>query len=297
GAVVMKGLIIAAVVGLLWRSTRVALLAGLGLAQIGEFSFVLVRAGVGAGVIGEPLEQAFLGTAVLTMAATPFLMRLGARLALLGGAASPAAAASALRDHVLVSGCGATRQAGAAGATGPGVLKETGIPFVAIDLLAENVDAAKREAIPVRFGDATRRGALEALGVRQARAAVVTVGDPTSTRQIVALVRQTNTTARILVRARRAAEIEELERLGADVVIPSEFETSTELFVRLLTHLGVPRHVTRIQESIIRLHHYQALRGVGASAELLADSRRLIAGGILETAEVMEGSPACGRTL
>jgi len=177
------------------------------------------------------------------------------------------------------------------------VLKETGIPFVAIDLLAENIEAAKREAIPVRFGDATRRGALEALGVCRARAAVVTVGDPTSTRQIVALVRQTNATARILVRARRAAEIEELERLGADEVIPSEFETSIELFVRLLTHLGVPRHVTRIQESLIRLHHYQALRGVGTSAEVLTDARRLIAGGILETAEVMAGSAAAGKTL
>jgi len=123
------------------------------------------------------------------------------------------------------------------------------------------------------------------------------VGDPSSTRRIVGLVRQANPDARIIVRARRVAEIEELERLGADEVIPSEFETSIELFVRLLTHLGVPRHVARIQESIIRVQRYQALRGVGASAELLADTRRLIAGGILETAEVMEGSTAAGRTL
>src|SRR5213080_2554936 len=97
----------------------------------------------------------------------------------------------------------------------------------------------------------------------------------------VDVLRQTNPTARILVRVRRVGEVEELERLGADEVIPSEFETSIELFVRLLTHLGVPRHVTRIQESIIRLHHYQALRGVGASTEVLTDAKRLIAGGIL----------------
>ena len=242
GAVVLKGGLIAAVVGLLWRSARLAILTGLGLAQIGEFSFVLGRQGVAAGVIGEHLEQAFLGAAVLTMAATPFLMRFATRLALLGGAAPPAPGPPELRDHVLVIGCGTTGQAVAR------VLKETGIPFLAVDLLAENVEAARREGIPVRFGDATRRGALEALGVRRARAAVVTVGDPTSTRQIVSLLRQSNTGARILVRARRAAEIEELERLGADEVVPSEFETSIELFVRLLTHLGVPRHVTRVIE-------------------------------------------------
>src|SRR6185436_20394378 len=98
------------------------------------------------------------------------------------------------------------------------VLKETGIPFVAVDLMAENVLAGERERLPVRFGDATRRGALEPLGVRRARAVVVTVGDPTSTRRIVGLVRQANAHARILVRARRVDEIEELERLGANDV-------------------------------------------------------------------------------
>jgi len=225
------------------------------------------------------------------MAATPFLVRLARRLALIGTGAPAETSPPELRDHVVVIGCGTTGEAVAR------VLKETGIPFVAVDQLAEHVEKAEREGLPVRFGDATRRGTLDALGVGRARAAVVTVGDPSSTRRIVGLVRQANPDARIIVRARRVAEIEELERLGADEVIPSEFETSIELFVRLLTHLGVPRHVARIQESIIRVQRYQALRGVGASAELLADTRRLIAGGILETAEVMEGSTAAGRTL
>jgi CPA2 family monovalent cation:H+ antiporter-2 len=290
-AVVLKGALIGAIVGLLWRSARLAILAGMGLAQIGEFAFVLGRDGVAAGVIAPRVEQAFLAAAILSMAATPFLVRLARRLALMGAGAPATTAPPELRDHVLVIGCGTTGEAVAR------VLKETGIPFVAVDQLAEHVEKAEREGLPVRFGDATRRGTLDALGVGRARAAVVTVGDPSSTRRIVGLIRQANADARILVRARRVAEIEELERLGANEVVPSEFETSIELFVRLLTHLGVPRHVARIQESIIRVQRYQALRGVGASAELLADTRRLIAGGILETAEVMEGSAASGRTL
>ena len=290
-AVMLKGALIGAIVGLLWRSTRLAILAGMGLAQIGEFAFVLGHDGVAAGVIAPHVEQAFLAAAILSMAATPFLVRLARRLALIGTGAPAETSPPELRDHVVVIGCGTTGEAVAR------VLKETGIPFVAVDQLAEHVEKAEREGLPVRFGDATRRGTLDALGVGRARAAVVTVGDPSSTRRMVGLVRQANPDARIIVRARRVAEIEELERLGADEVIPSEFETSIELFVRLLTHLGVPRHVARIQESIIRVQRYQALRGVGASAELLADTRRLIAGGILETAEVMEGSTAAGRTL
>jgi CPA2 family monovalent cation:H+ antiporter-2 len=164
-------------------------------------------------------------------------------------------------------------------------------------MAADMVDAGRHEAIPVRFGDATRRAVLEELGAAFARAAVVTVGDPGATRTIVALLRQLGPKTRILVRARRVTEIEELERLGADEVIPSEFETAVELFVRLLTHLGVPRHIARIQESIIRTEHYRALRGLGTTDEILGRTKQLVAGGILETARVLEGSLAAGRTL
>ncbi len=270
GAVLFKGLLITAIVGLFWRSAGLAVLTGFGLAQIGEFSFVLARQGGAAGVISRGLEQVFLGAAIVTMAATPFLMRLGRRLALLGAAAPGAGSAPELRDHVLVIGYGITGQAVAR------VLRETGVPFVAVDLVTDAVEAGHREGMPVRFGDASRRAVLEEMGAERARAAVV---------------------ARILVRARRVGEIAELERLGADEAIPSEFETSIELFVRLLTHLGVPRHVVRVQESLIRLDHYQALRGVGATPDLLAQARKLIVGGILETAQVMKGSRAAGKTL
>src|SRR5206468_518970 len=68
GLVLFKGALIAAVVALLWRSARLAILTGLGLAQIGEFSFVLGRQGVAAGVISPHIEQAFLGAAIVTMA-------------------------------------------------------------------------------------------------------------------------------------------------------------------------------------------------------------------------------------
>jgi len=291
GAVVFKGVLIAAIVGVLWRSARLAVLAGMGLAQIGEFSFVLARQGVAAGLMPDGFEQAFLGTAILTMAATPFLVRAAKRLALMTAEGPGAEGAPELCDHVLVIGYGVTGQAVAR------VLRETGIPFVAVDMVAELVEAGRREGIPVRFGDASRRAVLDEMGAERARAAVVALGDPGTTRRIVSLLRQSNRTARILVRARRPEEIGELERLGADEAIPSEFETSIELLVRLLTHLGVPRHVVRVQESLIRLGHYRALRGVGTTAELLADARRLIMGGILETAEVMKGSAAAGRTL
>jgi CPA2 family monovalent cation:H+ antiporter-2 len=291
-AVLAKGAIIALVVRLVWGSTELAVLTGLGLAQIGEFSFVLARQGAATGLLPPALEQSFLGGAVLTMAVTPFFVQLGTRAAASMGRSGRAAGAEAeIGDHVLVVGYGLTGTAVAR------VLRETGIAFVAVDLVPDAVEAGRREGFPVRFGDASRRAVLEEMGAARARAAVVALGDPAATRRCVALLRQLSPDARILVRARRIGEVEELERLGADEAVPSEFETSIELLVRLLGHLGVPRHVVRLQESLIRLDHYQALRGIGTTPELLAKTQHLIMGGILETAQVLPGSAAAGRTL
>ncbi len=291
GLVLFKGLLVAAIVGVAWRSTRLAILTGLGLAQIGEFSFVLAREGVGAGILSKSMEQSFLGVAMLTMATTPFLLRAGRRLSIVGTEAASRAGAPEFEDHVLLVGYGITGQSVAH------VLRETGIPFVAVDMAAEVVEVGRRENVPVRFGDATRRAVLEQLGAARARAVVVAVADPMGTRRVVALVRQMNKTARLIVRARRVAEITELERLGADEVLPAELEVSIEILVRLLVQLGVPRHVVRVQESLIRLDHYQALRGGARSPDLLAEARKIVMGGILETAQVMAGSPAASRTL
>jgi CPA2 family monovalent cation:H+ antiporter-2 len=291
GLVLVKGGLIGGIVGLLWRSPRLAILSGLGLAQIGEFSFVLSREGVAAGVIDPSFEQAFLAAAILTMGATPFLMRGAKRLANLGIEAPAAEAKSEQRDHVVLIGYGTTGNAVGR------VLRETGVSFCAVDMNARSVDAAVQEGMPVRFGDATRRAVLEELGVPAARAAVVALTDPAATRRVVSLIRQMNREIRLMVRASYVAEIQELERLGADEVIPAEFETSIEIFARLLAHMGVPRHVVRVQESLVRVGHYRALRGLGVSAEILAETERIIAGGILETAQVMERSEVCGRSL
>jgi monovalent cation:H+ antiporter-2, CPA2 family len=290
-AVLGKGLIVGGVIRAVGHSREVAILTALVLSQIGEFSFVLAHQGVAAGLLSAAQEQAFLVAAVLTMAATPVLLNAARRLSQVGAERPDRLASPGRKNHVLVIGFGETGQAITR------VLRETGLPFEAVDLLDENVQSGKRDGVEVHFGDASRRVVLDQMGAAEARAAVVTVGDPGATRRIVAQLRQASARVRILVRARRVAEIDELERLGADEVIPSEFEVTIELFVRLLTHLGVPRHVVRIEESLIRTEHYRALRGLGTTAELLAETKRLVAGGILETAQVMEGSEAAGKTL
>lgn len=289
GAVVLKGLVAGAVIGAGWRSARLGLLGGCALAQIGEFSFVLSREATSLGILSPELSQAFLASAVLTMAATPFVYFAGRRATLLDLGAQPAKVAR--QGHVIVVGYDVTGQAVAR------VLGSTSIPFVVLDMDPARVRAGEADGLPVHFGDGSRRGALEAVGVESARAVVVAVSDPIASRRITALCRQLNPRACVLVRAHGVEEIRELERLGATEVIPAEFEASIELFVRLLQHLGVPRHVARVQEGIIRLGNYHSLRGAPTTYEMMSDIERLIGGGIIESAEVMKGSRADGHTL
>jgi monovalent cation:H+ antiporter-2, CPA2 family len=289
GAVVMKGVISGAVVGIGWGSARLGVLGGCALAQIGEFSFVLSRQAVELGILSHTLEQAFLGAAVLTMAATPFVYFAGRRLTLLD--LGSRVDAGAVTGHVVIVGYDVTGQAVAR------VLGSTSIPFAVLDMDPARVQSGVAEGLPVHFGDGSRRGALEGAGIERARAVVVAVSDALTARRITALASQLNPRATILVRAHGVEEIAELERLGATEVIPAEFEASIELFVRLLQHLGVPRHVARVQEGIIRLGNYHSLRGAPATFEVMSDIERLIGGGIIESAEVMRGSEADGRTL
>jgi CPA2 family monovalent cation:H+ antiporter-2 len=289
GAVLLKGLVSGAVIAVRWKSLRMGVLGGCALMQIGEFSFVLAREAVSLGVLSHELEQAFLAAAVLTMAATPFVYFGGRRLTMID--LGKASRAPTFQAHVVVIGYDVTGQAVAR------VLGSTSIPFQVLDMDPARVRAGESEGLPMHFGDGSRRGALEAVGIVKARAVVVAVSDAIASRRITALARQMNPKATILVRAHGVDEIDELERLGATEVIPAEFEASIEIFVRLLQRLGVPRHVARVQEGIIRLGNYHSLRGASASFDMMSDIERLIGGGIIESAEVMTNSEADGRTL
>ncbi len=288
-AVFLKTAVCTVVVAVAWRSWRIGAVAGIALAQIGEFAFIIAHQASRYSLLPEGVEQAFLTCAVASMALTPAASTAVRRLvAREHGGASRAGRRS---GHVVVAGCGSTGRAVA------NVLSATSIPFVVLELDARLAREADRDGLPVLFGDASRRAQLEQAGVADCRALVVCVGEPVATRRIVSLARALSSTIPILVRAHQVREIPELEQLGATEVVPAEFEASIELFVRMLTRLGVPRHVARVQEGIIRLGNYQALRGSMTTSRLMPEIEKLIRGGIIEHVEVLEGSRACGLTL
>src|SRR5881396_3208330 len=265
-AVLLSGKTLTAAVG----PARLALLAGLAVSQIGEFSFVLAREGRAAGLLPGALYQSFLAVAVFTMILTPFLLQGGPALLdrldrvirldrVLPGLRPQevAPATEPLADHVVIAGLGLNGRNLAA------ALRAIRVPYLIVELNPQTVRHARAQGEPAFYGDATREEILRALGVDRARLFVVAISDPAATRRMVRVARGLNPTLHIIARTRYVVEIPELARLGANVVIPEEFETSIEIFTRVLAHYEVPQGDIDTLVNRIRASHYQALRVQG----------------------------------
>jgi CPA2 family monovalent cation:H+ antiporter-2 len=269
-ALVLGGKTLAAAVGpaVLGYAGRVALHAGLLVSQLGEFSFVLAKEGRTLGLLHEQIYQGFLAVAVCTMLVTPFLLQRGTLLIdgferllpldrLLPGfrPRSIAATQQPLTDHVIIAGYGLNGRNLAA------ALRAIRVPYVIAELNAQTVRQARDRGEEAFYGDATREEILRALGVERARMLVAAISDAAATRRMVRVARGVNPALHIIARTRYVAEVPELLRLGANDVIPEEFETSIEIFARVLSHYGATRaDVDRLVDQI-RASHYDALRG------------------------------------
>ena len=304
-AAIMGGKSVLAALGpaVLGYSGRVALLAGLAVSQIGEFSFVLARQGRGTGLLPEGLYQTFLAVAVLTMLVTPFALQSGPALLdglerlipldrLLPGfrpqALTPVG--EPLTDHVIVAGYGLNGRNLAA------ALRSIRAPYLIVELNAQTVRQARARGEPAFYGDATREEILRGLGAERARMLVVAISDPAATRRMVRVARALNPRIHIIARTRYVVEMPELTRLGADVVIPEEFETSIEIFARVLAHYGVPHGDIERLVGEIRGSHYEVLRS-DAAGRLSLDAVAGVPQMAIERMRLLPHSPLAGKRL
>jgi CPA2 family monovalent cation:H+ antiporter-2 len=260
GVMVLKAIIMIIVVRLLKRSIRVGVVSGLGLAQVGEFSFVLAGSGLAAGLLAADQYQLFLGASVLSMLATPFVVGVADRLAEWATHVTRRPAlviptmemptVRALRDHVIIVGYGLN------GHNLARALESAQIPYVVLEQNGQIVRRARLDRTPILFGDGTRAEVLEKVGIEHARVLVYAIAAPAEERRGVAIARHLSDHVRIVVRTRYVSEIDELRRLGADEVVPEELETSVEIFARVLRRYGV--EVNRIRRLVdeVRSDHY-----------------------------------------
>jgi CPA2 family monovalent cation:H+ antiporter-2 len=267
---VLKALIITIAALALGYPIRIAATAGLILAQIGEFSFVLERTGREVGLspfgLGTAGEQTFIVSAVLLMLGTPALMSVAPRVGrwlqgtVLGRLTEDTGeddtgTGTALEDHVVIVGFGP------AGRRLAQVLHEDDLPFVVVDLNPASIKEARAMGYNAIYGDATRGPLLHEAGLHRAKLCVVVVNDQDAAYRITSVARYENPTLQLIVRTRFLNELDRFREAGADVVVPEEIETSVQIFAHVLRAYQVDPDEIETQVRTIRAHNYELLRG------------------------------------
>ena len=303
GIMLVKSLAAAAAVLFVGLPIRVAALAGLCLGQIGEFSFILAEAGRKYGLLTQAINQEFLAYSVLTMMATPFLFRIShpvaeavARLPLprrFKRGSVPVAGTTRFRekDHLIIVGFGIYGQNIARAA------REAKIPYAVLDMNADLVHEQRLKDEPIHYGDATHEAILQHVNIRQARILVVVISDAAATRRITDIARRLNPKLYIVVRTRFIQEIGPLMETGANEVVSEEFETSVEIFSRILSRYLLPEEEIHRFVEDIRSDGYAMFRNLSKHATSCPHIGACLPDMDLRSVRVHEASPLAGKTI
>jgi CPA2 family monovalent cation:H+ antiporter-2 len=244
---------------------------GFSIFQVGEFSLLLAKEGLKYELLDPITYQYFLAVSILTMAVTTFVLISREKLAgkvintplpnKIKDRLDPRAEVpmgeleeETLTDHLVIIGYGLNGRNLAKAA------KSAHIPYAIIEMNPKTVRTEAAKGEPIIFGDAANGSVLEHVKIHKARVIVIAISNNEATRGIVLNVRNYNQNNCIIVRTRYVNEIESLMQLGADEVIPEEFETSIEIFTRVLSKYLVPRKSIQGFTEDVRSHNYEMFR-------------------------------------
>ncbi len=281
---------------------RAAWLAGVGLAQFGEFGFVLTRVAQSNGLVDAADIAPLLTAGIISMFLTPMLVRLAphitagerllaplAQLFGVRGIEEAAESRAALDGHVVIVGFGI------GGTFAARALQACETPVIVLDLSIEAVRRGKALGLPIYYGDATSAETLQHAHLAAARALVVLVDDPPAADRIVATARRIAPETPILMRSRSLSDRDRLLSIGADDVVATEVEGAVEVVARLLRALDVPRNVIDDRIHMLRSDTQPTARRPTVPRRRLGGPSGL-ADLRIESALVRPGSPAAGQS-
>ena len=237
---VVKGLIFGGIARAFGYGNIAPIAVGLGLFQVGEFSFLLAREGISSNAISEGTYSLVLATAAVTMALTPLAARLTPVLYARYRRRFPREPMrtfnlpeGGLRGHAVVAGYGRV------GSFVARLLSRLEKPFVVVEANPGRADEAREAGFPTVYGDAAAVPVLEAAGFGEARLVVLTIPDAIATRLAVDRVKELAPSAAILVRAESVEQLEDLGRLGVYEAVQPELEAGLELARQALACFGL----------------------------------------------------------
>ncbi len=281
------------------------LLVGFSLAQIGEFSLITASVGFENGILSEEIYQEFLAVTVLSMVLTPFFMDLGhyyaassQRLHLPGVLVydryrifQGEKQEKELENHLIIIGFGVNgRNVGIAA-------QKASIPYLIIEINPETVKHEKLKGEPIIYGDAAQKAVLEHAGIRAAKSVVITAGDPASSIRIIEAARRLNPDIHIIARTHFLNQLDNLYSIGANEVISDEFESSIELFSRVLNTYMVPENEIETMNAQLRADHYQVLRNPELHRTGICELALDFSDVEIKSIRVGKDSEASGKTL
>lgn len=281
---------------------RLGVQLAMGLATVSEFAYVLAREAHTYNILPDMALSLMIPYAVGTMLLGAMLTPVAAPLARRAmlwlqpdrarDREDDARPAEEMHGHVVIVGYGL------AGQNLARVLTSTHIPFCVVEMDRARAAHARANGARVIYGDSARMPILRSAGLAHAKALVVAVGDPSTTRHVVAQSRAARKDLYIVARTNHVTEIDTLKKCGADVVIPAEFEVSIEIFSQVLKEFRVPDNILRAEIASIRAGGYSVLRGVPYDrTSQLKELLEVFSMTGTETFYVHEGTPADGATI
>ena len=306
---IVKALLTTFAVASLGNTMRVALLSGLFLCQVGEFSFILASSGLEYNILDREIYQLFLSVSIFSMAITPNMIVGSDKISnwlsrnLISDKMSERfkklmplkdlnrTKEKPLTDHLVVIGYGET------GKNLTKAAKMAGIKVLAIDNDPEVVLAAKSKRVNVMFGNAANKTLLEHANISKARAVAVTLLDTSDIFNCLKQVRQLNPSVYVISKSKRMNDMPAIYNAGADDVVSEIFETSVEIITRVLTHYMVARN--DIDDFVVKLRdiNYDMMRTIRYEQRGLQDYRLEISDTEIITIKVKPDSLLIGRKI
>ncbi|MGB5529408.1 MAG: cation:proton antiporter, partial [Ignavibacteriaceae bacterium] len=295
GLLLLKGIIITIVVLLLKYPLRIAIIAGIGLAQVGEFSFILGEHGLNLNLISSEFFNIFLSATIITMILTPFLFRLAPRIA---GKSNQIVVGKPKEkimeeytNHVIIAGFGLN------GRNLAHVLKETGIRHIIIEMNPDTVKKEKVKGENIIYGDVGNYEVLKYAQINTAKVLVIAISDRYTSRRTLKLAKELNPNINVIVRTRFMTETDELVRIGADLVIPEEFETSIQIFRKVLEQYHIPLNVIMQQVNLLRGESYKYLRSEEGAEVAFSHIDEILSARLTDTFYINDDNKFVGKTI
>ncbi len=286
---------------ILGHTMRGVILVGLALAQVGEFSFILVKMGDSYNLISDYYYQLFLAVAVVTMSLSPFMIMIAKPLSnavmklplpknfVEGLFPLKQIEIPNLKNHLLLIGKDSRIVSMSV------MAKHLKIPYLSIIFDPAIVKARQEKGETVIYGDAQNMPILEKGHTKTAGVIVISIGDLATALSVTQKIRQLNRHAPIIVRTKQIDDAEDLYSVGATQVLPEEFESAIEMFERVLTKFLMPKDEIEATIAQIRKNNYGLVRDIKKRPQrsILSNLPNIE----ISALRVAEGSPIAGHSL